>query len=128
MDANSMLIGGQWQSAIGTGKTEDVTSPYDGSVVGSVPVGSVRDVDAALTAAERQLLGLSEKDTFEKAVVEADKDAVKETGREGLAGPSEHGVIPTGEFLAIVPLGGGYYFCPPIPNQDLSQIGQQFFS
>ena len=48
MDGNSMLIGGQWQSAIGTGKTEDVTSPYDGSVVGTVPVSGVRDVDAAM--------------------------------------------------------------------------------
>ena len=53
MDGYSMLIGGQWQSAIGTGRTEDVTAPYDGSVVGTVPVAGVRDVDAALTAAER---------------------------------------------------------------------------
>jgi acyl-CoA reductase-like NAD-dependent aldehyde dehydrogenase len=53
MDSNSMLIGGQWRSAVGTGKTEDVTSPYDGSVVGAVPVGSGRDVEAALAAAEQ---------------------------------------------------------------------------
>src|SRR5689334_11441113 len=53
MDGESMLIGGRWRSAIGTGKTEDVTSPYDGSVVGTVPVGGVRDVDAAITAADR---------------------------------------------------------------------------
>jgi acyl-CoA reductase-like NAD-dependent aldehyde dehydrogenase len=53
MDATSMLIGGQWRTAIGTGKTEDITSPYDGSVVGTVPVGSARDVEAALTAAEQ---------------------------------------------------------------------------
>src|ERR1043165_8406475 len=52
MDGESMLIGGQWPSAIGTGKTEDVTAPYDGSVVGTVPVAGVRDVDAAMTAAE----------------------------------------------------------------------------
>jgi Dyp-type peroxidase family len=49
------------------------------------------------------------------------------TGREGLAGPSEHGTVPTGEFLAIVPFGGGYYFVPPIPKQRISNIGQQFF-
>jgi Dyp-type peroxidase family len=49
------------------------------------------------------------------------------TGREGLAGPSEHGTVPTGEFLAIVPLGGGYYFVPPIPNKKISEIGSQFF-
>jgi acyl-CoA reductase-like NAD-dependent aldehyde dehydrogenase len=52
MDGNSMLIGGRWRSAIGIGKTEEVTSPYDGSVVGTVPVGSVRDVEAAFAAAE----------------------------------------------------------------------------
>jgi len=52
MDATSMLIGGQWRSAIGTGRIEDVTSPYDGSVVGTVPVAGVRDVEAALAAAE----------------------------------------------------------------------------
>jgi len=49
------------------------------------------------------------------------------TGREGLAGPSENGIVPTGEFLAIVPLGGGYYFVPPIPNKRLKDIGQSFF-
>ena len=49
------------------------------------------------------------------------------TGREGLAGPSEHGTVPTGEFLAIVPFGGGYYFVPPIPNKKISKIGTQFF-
>lgn len=49
------------------------------------------------------------------------------TGREGLAGPSEHGTVPTGEFLAIVPFGGGYYFVPPVPNKKISKIGTQFF-
>jgi Dyp-type peroxidase family len=49
------------------------------------------------------------------------------TGREGLAGPSEHGTVPTGGFIAIVPFGGGYYFVPPIPKQKISDIGQQFF-
>jgi hypothetical protein len=37
------------------------------------------------------------------------------------------GVVPTGEFLAIVPFGGGYYFVPPIPNKSIKDIGQQFF-
>jgi Dyp-type peroxidase family len=49
------------------------------------------------------------------------------TGREGLAGPSENGVIPAGEFLAMIPFGGGYYFVPPIPDNRISRIGQQFF-
>jgi Dyp-type peroxidase family len=49
------------------------------------------------------------------------------TGREGLAGPSELGINPTGEFIAIMPFGGGYYFIPPIPTKRISEIGQQFF-
>jgi glyceraldehyde-3-phosphate dehydrogenase (NADP+) len=53
MDGSSMLVGGRWRPAAGTGKTEDVTSPYDGSVVGTVPVGGPDDVEAALAAAER---------------------------------------------------------------------------
>jgi glyceraldehyde-3-phosphate dehydrogenase (NADP+) len=46
-----MLIGGTW-AASASGKVEDVTSPFDGTVVGTVPVGGPDDVDAALTAAE----------------------------------------------------------------------------
>ena len=62
----------------------------------------------------------------DKRKVTADPNA-QNTGREGLAGPSELGVNPTGEFLAIVPFGGGYYFVPPIPNQSIADIGQHFF-
>ncbi|MFL6225588.1 MAG: aldehyde dehydrogenase family protein, partial [Actinomycetes bacterium] len=47
-----MLIGGRWRPAAGAGRTEDVTSPYDGSVVGTVPVAGTDDVEAALRAAE----------------------------------------------------------------------------
>ena len=102
-----------------------------------------------LTANERKALGLDHDEAFNNALEEAgvvksdidknftSKDIDKKdlslvsdtqnTGREGLAGPSEHGVIPTGEFLAIVPYGGGYYFVPPIPNKSIKDIGQQFF-
>src|SRR5207344_3401454 len=52
MDLTSMLIGGGWRPAVGTGLSEDVTSPYDGSVVGTVPIAGREDVEAALTAAE----------------------------------------------------------------------------
>src|SRR5919198_3027818 len=52
MDLTPMLIGGQWRPAERTGRTEDVTSPYDGSVVGTVPVAGPDDVEAALRAAE----------------------------------------------------------------------------
>ncbi len=46
-----MLIGGTWQSAA-SGRTEDVTSPFDGMVTGTVPVTDAADVRAALDRAE----------------------------------------------------------------------------
>jgi acyl-CoA reductase-like NAD-dependent aldehyde dehydrogenase len=52
MPPKEMLIGGRWGQAI-AGRTEDVTSPFDGSVVGTVPVADVEDADAALDHAER---------------------------------------------------------------------------
>ena len=45
-----MLIGGRWRP--GAGGVEEVTSPFDGAVVGTVPVATVEDVDAALAAAQ----------------------------------------------------------------------------
>ena len=45
-----MLIGGTWQPAA-SGRTEDVTSPFDGTVTGTVPAGapaSSPDVSAAV--------------------------------------------------------------------------------
>src|SRR5215218_5279509 len=52
MTAMEMLIGGRWRPAAGSGRTEEVTSPYDGSIVGTVPVAGPEDVDAALAAAQ----------------------------------------------------------------------------
>jgi glyceraldehyde-3-phosphate dehydrogenase (NADP+) len=48
--AVDLLIGGQWTEPA-SGRREDVASPFDGAVVGSVPVADLADVDAALTAA-----------------------------------------------------------------------------
>jgi acyl-CoA reductase-like NAD-dependent aldehyde dehydrogenase len=47
-----MLIGGRWQGAA-SGRTEDVTSPFDGAAAGTVPVADVADVQAALDHAAR---------------------------------------------------------------------------
>jgi glyceraldehyde-3-phosphate dehydrogenase (NADP+) len=52
MDLTPMLIAGDWRLAAEAGRIEDVTSPYDGSVVGTVPMAGREDVDAALAAAE----------------------------------------------------------------------------
>jgi Dyp-type peroxidase family len=91
---------------------------------------------------KRRLLGLEADKDFIQALRDAGFDARRHpihiagsttvtdsqnTGREGLAGPSEMGVIPAGQFLAIVPKGGGYYYVPPIPNKSVRDIGQQFF-
>jgi acyl-CoA reductase-like NAD-dependent aldehyde dehydrogenase len=45
-----LLIGGQWTEPI-SGRWEDVVSPFDGAVVGSVPVAGPSDVASALKAA-----------------------------------------------------------------------------
>jgi hypothetical protein len=74
-----------------------------------------------------KMLGLEDEDDFNEALRETRDHDTQNTGREGLAGPSELGITPAGEFLAIVTLGGGYYFVPPIPNQRIMDIGQQFF-
>ena len=50
MTSSSMLIDGQWVAAA-TGTTEQVHSPFDGSVVGEVPVAGIQDADLAITAA-----------------------------------------------------------------------------
>ena len=47
-----MLIGGSWRPAA-SGRTEDVSSPFDGAVAGTVPVGDAGDVRAALDGAEQ---------------------------------------------------------------------------
>jgi acyl-CoA reductase-like NAD-dependent aldehyde dehydrogenase len=46
-----MLIGGKWAPAA-SGSREEITSPFDGSTAGTVPVAGPPDVDAALTAAQ----------------------------------------------------------------------------
>ena len=47
----NMLVGGAWQSAA-SGRAEEVTSPFDGAVIGTVPVAGADDVRAALDRAE----------------------------------------------------------------------------
>ena len=48
-----LLIGGQWRSTARTEEVEQVTSPYDGSVVATLPTAGLDDVEEALAAAER---------------------------------------------------------------------------
>ncbi|QJS99165.1 aldehyde dehydrogenase family protein [Streptomyces asoensis] len=48
-----LLIGSRWQASAGSGRTRDVTSPFDGNTVGTVGVACPEDVEVALAAAER---------------------------------------------------------------------------
>jgi Dyp-type peroxidase family len=80
-----------------------------------------------LDMSKRHLLGLDDIDVLKDKLEETKDGDTQNTGREGLAGPSELGVVPTGDFIAIIPFGGGYYFVPPIPDRNTSNIGQQFF-
>ena len=77
---------------------------------------------------KKQLLGLDDEYVLKDKLEEIKDRNTQNTGKEGLAGPSELGVIPTGQFLTIIPFGGGYYFVPPIPSRSIADIGQQFFS
>ena len=45
-----LLVGGRWAAPL-SGRREDVTSPFDGAIVGSVPVAGLDDVEAAISAA-----------------------------------------------------------------------------
>lgn len=82
----------------------------------------------ALTPDQRQLLGYADDNAYRAAIAQAAGDPrTQETGREGLGGPSVNGVNVDGEQVSTVALGGGYYFVPPIPDQNMTEIGQQFF-
>lgn len=96
---------------------------------------TAEELQAVATSTQaRALIGLADQEDFDAALKNAQNpDSLgQQTGREGLAGPSEHGTVTSGEFLAIMPLGGGYYFVPPIPLVDgkprIEEIGQQFFT
>src|SRR6185295_2078516 len=52
LTTTQLLIGGQWAAAR-SGATEEVRSPFDGSVVGEVSTAGAADVELALAAADR---------------------------------------------------------------------------
>lgn len=61
-----MLIGGSWRPAA-SGRTEDVSSPFDGAVAGTVPVGEAGDVHASLDRAEQGAVTWRRTPAFEPA-------------------------------------------------------------
>jgi hypothetical protein len=75
---------------------------------------------------KRTLLGLENDGDFKEAIKEACNHSTQNTGREGLSGPSQLGVVPTGLSLATETSGGGYYFVPPIPDKKYKDIANHF--
>jgi acyl-CoA reductase-like NAD-dependent aldehyde dehydrogenase len=63
-----MLIGGSWRAAA-SGRTEDVTSPFDGAVIGTVPVADAGDVRAALDRAEQGAITWRRTPAFERMTI-----------------------------------------------------------
>lgn len=80
----------------------------------------------ALSSEQRQALGWYGH-SYESAIEEAEDKNAQNTGKDGLSGPSKLGIYPVSHLSATITLGGGYYFVPSIPSQDLSLIGQPFF-
>ena len=60
-----MLIGGRWRPAA-SGRAEDVISPFDGTVVGTVPVADAADARAALDRAEHGAVTWRRTPAFER--------------------------------------------------------------
>ena len=56
LSSTQLLIGGQWTTAR-SGKTEEVRSPFDGSVVGEVPTAGLEDERSAVIAALDRPIG-----------------------------------------------------------------------
>ena len=63
-----MLIGGSWRPAA-SGRAEEVTSPFDGAVIGTVPVADAGDVRAALGRAEQGALIWRRTPAFERMTI-----------------------------------------------------------
>lgn len=61
-----MYIGGEW---IGGAETFEVNSPYDGSLVGRIPVATPDQVDAAISAAAEAFKTFSESTPYERYLV-----------------------------------------------------------
>ena len=61
-----LYIGGQWVKSLGEG-TIEVVNPADDELIGSVPVGSAADVDAAVAAAHSAFPSWSQTPVGERA-------------------------------------------------------------
>ena len=78
----TMYVGGEWRRAA---REEEIRSPYDGEVVGIVPVADADDADLAITAAVEGARAMRALSAFERSeIVRKTADAI-ETAVDELA-------------------------------------------
>lgn len=76
------VIGGEWVDSVESTRL-DITNPATGDVIGTVPVGGARDIDAAVAAARRAFPAWAARPLAERvATVEAIADAIEQRAEE----------------------------------------------
>ena len=135
MARTEMLIGGRWRPAAGSGRREEVTSPYDGAVVGSVPVAGTDDVEAALAAAgggaqvwrrtpahERMRILLRAAELADQRAAETARTISAETGKTITEASGEAG--RSGALIRLAAFEGTQLYGDTLPLDANSGTGQ----
>jgi acyl-CoA reductase-like NAD-dependent aldehyde dehydrogenase len=78
-----LLVGGQWLA--GKGKTHEIKSPYDRSVVGTVPLATPEELEQALQAVDRGFGAMSSLAAHERAHILSTASELIKRDREVLA-------------------------------------------
>lgn len=78
-----MLIDGEWVE--GQGDLRDVTNPYDGSVIGAVPLATPAEIDRAIAAADRAFSLTAQMPAHERSEILLRTSALVARDREEIA-------------------------------------------
>jgi acyl-CoA reductase-like NAD-dependent aldehyde dehydrogenase len=121
----NMLIGGAWTPAA-SGSVEEVTSPFDGTAIGSVPVAGLADVEAALAAAkagamtwrvtpahERMRILLRAADLADQRAAEIARLISAETGKTITEATGEAG--RSGDLIRLAAFEGAHLYGDTLP-------------
>lgn len=135
MARQDMLIGTEWVQAR-SGRTTEVTSPYDSRVVGTVPAAAPEDVEAAIVAAEegariwRRTPAWQRADLLTKAAALADErveDIARimsdENGKTLAEARSEAG--RTGDIIRLAAFEGTQLYGSTLPLDANRGTGQE---
>ena len=135
MARTEMLIGGRWRPAAGSGRREEVTSPFDGSVVGTVPLAGADDVEAALRTAahgaqtwrhtpahERMRILMRAAELADERAVEIARTISAETGKTITEATTEAG--RSGELIRLAAFEGTQLYGDTLPLDANRGTGQ----